>query len=130
MPTIVIKPDRDVDFYIGWSTVTENPHWWGPRSEVTAYLAERASAYHDDQPEVRLARADRYGTSDMSVREGEWGDDGLIYEQRGILPRRHLVAACEALGRADEAAVWALLEPFEDHDAGDNSPKLSGGESA
>lgn len=115
MGTIVIKPERDRDFYIGWSTITENPHWWGPRAEVTAYIAESAHPDHlDSQPERRLARADRHGTSDMSIRDGGWDDAGFIYEQRGWLPRRHLVALCEALGRDDEPAAWDLLEPFDD----------------
>ena len=116
MPTIIIKPERDRDFYIGWSTITDNPHWWGARAEATRYLVRdaRRRGVADHPPEERLARADRYGTSDMSVREGGWGDDGLIYEQRGVLPRRHLIAACEALARDDEPAVWDLLEPFED----------------
>ena len=96
MGTIVIKPERDVDFYIGWSTITENPHWWGSRAEATEYLAEDRSRRGniDHPPEERLARADQHGTSDMSVRDGEWGDDEFIYEQRGILHRKHLIEAC------------------------------------
>ena len=115
MGTIVIKPERDVDFYIGWSTITENPHWWGSRAEATEYLAEDRSRRGniDHPPEERLARADQHGTSDMSVRDGEWGDDEFIYEQRGILHRKHLIEACRRLAGGDEPGVWDLLEPFE-----------------
>jgi hypothetical protein len=114
MPTIVIKPDRDRDFYVGWSTVTENPHWWGPRAEVTAYIAEKATGHREDQPDRRLARADEYGTSDMSIRDGGWDDEGFVYEQRGWLPRRHLAEMCRLLEAGNDAGVWDLLEPFDD----------------
>lgn len=113
MGTIVIKPDRDRDFYVGWSTVTENPHWWGPRAEVTAYLAEQATPDRQSQPEARLARTDERGTSSYNG-EGGWDDDGFIYEQRGWLPRRHLAEVCRLLEAENEPAVWDLLEPFDD----------------
>lgn len=116
MGTIIIKPERGEDFYVGWSGIVEAPVWWGTRDEVTRYLVEdrRLRGNVDDLPEVRLARADQYGTSDMSVREGAWADEGLIYEQRGILPRRHLAEMCQRLAENDEPGVWDLLEPFED----------------
>jgi hypothetical protein len=116
MGTIVVKPDRDVDFYVGWSSVTESPHWWGTRSEAAEYIHEdaRQRGGVDDPPEKRLARADEHGTSAYDRRDGGWDDDGFIYEQRGWLPRRSLAAACALLGAGREAAVWDLLEPFED----------------
>lgn len=111
---IVIKPDRDRDFYVGWSNVTDSPIWWGPRTEVTAYLAEETAAGdRQSQPEVRLARADERGTSSY-IGDGAWHDEGFIYEQRGWLPRRHLAEVCRLLEAENEPAVWDLLEPFED----------------
>jgi hypothetical protein len=116
MGTIVIKPERDVDFYVGWSSVTERPHWWGSRAEVTGYLDEdrRRRGGIDHPAAERLARADEYGTSDMSIRDGGWDDEGFIYEQRGWLRRDRLVEACRCLAAGDEPGVWDLLEPFED----------------
>lgn len=116
MGTIVIKPDRDTDFYVGWSSVTESPHWWGPRSEVTRYLLDdaRRRGGIDDPPGDRLQRADQHGTSAHDRRDGGWDDDGFIYEQRGVLPRRHLAEACRLLEVGDESAVWDLMQPFED----------------
>lgn len=116
MGTIVIKPDRGRDLYVGWSTVVEAPVWWGTREQATRWLTEAATRHPDrqNQPDVRLARADRYGTSDMSVRDGGWDDEGFVYEQRGWLPRHRLAALCEALARDDEPAAWDLLEPFDD----------------
>lgn len=39
---------------------------------------------------------------------------GFSYEQRGVLPRRHLARACELLGEGRQSEVWDLLVPFED----------------
>ena len=118
MGTIVIKPERDTDLYVGWSTIVEAPVWWGPRAEVTQYLIEDAAKPYGDStsPEARLARADANGTSALGgfAFFGRWDDEDLIYEQRGLLPRRCLIEACEALAREDESAVWDLLEPLED----------------
>lgn len=116
MGTIVIKPERAADFYVGWSTVTESPHWWGSRAEATGFLSEDRARRGgvDHAPEERLARADEHGTSDMSIRDGGWDDEGFIYKQRGWLRRDRLVEVCRLLAASDEAAVWDLLEPFDD----------------
>jgi len=112
---IVIKPERDVDFYVGWSNIVECPVWWGTRAEATQYLEEdrQRRGGMDDLPEVRLARADEHGTSDMSIRDGGWDDEGFIYEQRGWLRRDRLVEACRRLAANDETGVWDLLDPFD-----------------
>jgi hypothetical protein len=79
------------------------------------YLTEEAAKGPSDPPAERLARADRNGSSAYNYKiDGGWDDEGFTYEQRGWLPRERLVAACEALERDDQAAVWDLLEPFED----------------
>lgn len=120
MPSYVIKVDRDVDFYVYWSDITENPWYWGDRAEVLRYLYES----HPEgvfSPEWRMERADSYG---CSARWPSWTDpiygwdhDKLIYEQRGTLCRSKLRALCEAMEREDEEAAWDLLEPFEDRDS-------------
>lgn len=115
MGTIVIKPERDVDFYVGWSSVTESPHWWGSRAEVTPYMEDDARRRgHVDPVGPRFARADEHGTSSIGAIEGGWDDEGFIYEQRGWLRRDRLVEACRRLAAGDEPGVWDLLEPFED----------------
>ena len=112
MPRIVIKPERDRDLYVGWSTIVEAPVWHGPRAEVLGYLAQEAIRYPTDDPETRLARADATGTS-AHDGDGGWDDPGFIYEQRGWLPRRHLAEMCRLLEAGNEAGVWDLLEPFD-----------------
>lgn len=122
MPSIVIKPERDGDLYVIWSTIVEAPTAWGTRTEVRGYLAEdweerfpgRAPDSLDDF-DARLDRADANGTSALGGFSffGRWDDDGFVYEQRGILPRRHLARAVELLEADREPEVWDLMEPFE-----------------
>ena len=108
MPTIIIKPEHDRDLYVAWSTVVDSPLAWGDRDWMWDYL--------DDDAAERLDRADANGTSAAGGYAwfGRWDYERFVYEQRGVLPRKHLASVCEALERGDEAAVWDLLEPFED----------------
>jgi hypothetical protein len=114
MGTIVVKPDRDKDLYVGWSSIVDAPVWWGSRAEVLQYLADDGRGWSGDAPDIRLARADETGTSAYDKRDGGWDDEAFVYEQRGLLPRRRLAEACHLLGANNEPGVWDLLEPFED----------------
>ena len=118
MSVIVLKADPGLDFYVGWSTEFEAPVWWGSRVDARRNLDEDAERPYGDRtdPAGRLARADCNGTSALGGFSffGHWSDERLTYEQRGCLPRGRLVEACRALSRGDEAAVWDLLEPFEE----------------
>lgn len=61
MPTFIIKPDRDQDFYVAWSSIVDAPTAWGDRDEVA-----RAVADYDGPGEAkpdRFDRADRHGSS-------------------------------------------------------------------
>lgn len=115
MPTIVIKPSRDEDFYVGWSTIVEAPVWCGSREEAAQILVLDASG-SPDQPESRLVRADINGTSAAGdfAWFGRWDYEAFIYEQRGRLLRERLAQAVRLLESGDESAVWDLLVPFED----------------
>jgi hypothetical protein len=99
----IIKPDRDKDFYVGWSHVCEMPAWCGTSAEAIA----------EGCPPSRLRRADENGTSMKDSFGCDWDDSGLIAEQRGYLPRARIGAYAVAWldGRQDEA--FDLLEPFE-----------------
>lgn len=114
MGTIVIKPDRDVDFYVGWSSIVEAPVWCGTRADVIPFTEDEARNRPSSPPAERLARADHNGTSAFDG-DGGWDDtEGFIYEQRGWLRRDRLAEACRLLLAENEAAVWDLLDPFED----------------
>lgn len=116
MGHIVIKPERDRDLYVVWSTIVDAPLAWGDRAEVHDYLTRDQPGHGLAGPAARLDRADLNGTSALGDFSffGRWDDEGLGYEQRGYLPRQHLARACELLGEDREAEVWDLLKPFED----------------
>lgn len=111
MSSYIVRPDRAEDWYTVWSDSVDAPLAWGTRAEL------EAEAHPDDRltPE-RFARADEHGSSAMfgsPVIYG-WGQEGWIYEQRGVLPRRNLRAACERLAADEHDPITDLLEPFED----------------
>jgi hypothetical protein len=61
MPQYIVKPERDRDFYIYWSTVTDSPWQWGTRAVM--------EAEDDDgsfKPE-RFARADQTAASRLRL---------------------------------------------------------------
>ncbi len=118
MVTIIVKPERETDFYVGWSTNSESPVWWGTHVQAHQYLTEDAKKPYGDRtdPDVRLDRADINGTSALGgfAFFGRWDYEAFIYEQRGYLPRWRLTEVCHLLAAEDEAGVWDLLEPLED----------------
>jgi hypothetical protein len=106
----VVKADPGEDWYVVWSNNVDGPLAWGTRAEL------EAEALPDDQlTPQRFTRADERGSS--AVFGGPiygWDHDGWIYEQRGVLPRRNLRAACERLTADEHDPITDLLEPFED----------------
>lgn len=111
MGRLILKPDRDVDFYVEWSTIVDSPIRSGPRAYLEAELGPDSA--------VRFDRADKHGSSSL----GRWygfDDTGLITgeplpEQRW-LPRSKLAAYAKALDINDRAAAMGLTEPIEDED--------------
>lgn len=60
MPAYIIKPDRDEDFYVRWSTIVDCPTNWGPRATFM-------------EPPERFERADANGSSMLPDPElGDW----------------------------------------------------------
>lgn len=79
MPTVIIKPDRDADFYVAWSTVVDGPGPSGTREELMAHVADHPEWYGHDYPGPRFDRADEFGSSAQPQwKFGWWDDDGLI----------------------------------------------------
>lgn len=110
MGHILIKPSRDRDEYVYWSTIVEAPIGYGNRADILKVLAgDRPS----DDPEQRLERTDKFGSS---AKDGfyRWDDASFIYEQRGHLLREHLYRAAELIDEGRESEVWDLMTPFED----------------
>lgn len=118
MPSYILKPDRDVDFYVEWSTVVDNATRVGPVREFP------------DVPDERLIRADRQGTSCKGFeREGDgylpggWDDEELIVTNTNRrdhpfywLDRTNLLAYGRLLYEGKDTEAEALLRPLHDED--------------
>ena len=132
MARFIMKASPTDDLYCEWSSIVEAPTWIGTRSELIAYLSEhrfegdRCQAHAPEEAEARIARVDQTGTS-VRFRigphiEGSWDDEGIIYQQQGMLPRSRLTAFLRRfIGASDGEPEWCedpdvsdLLDPFED----------------
>jgi len=108
----IVKPAPDSgDFYVIWSDNSDGPVAWGSRAYLTPLLDEA------DRTADRFDRADATGssalwptTTDPYLRFGQ----GLIYDQRGWLPRENLAALCERLTADQTDPCTDLLQPFDD----------------
>jgi hypothetical protein len=125
MPTFIVKPDRDEDFYVAWSTVVDSPTAFGSRANITRIGHAHAT------PE-RLARADEYGTSmcDPDLPRDRqwfgWRDDEFIVMEVEIadrrqggayfVPRANVRALCVRMGEDELADVSDLLVFHPDED--------------
>lgn len=106
MPKYLVKTNRDEDFYVYWSEITDSPYFWGTRDEVSVY---------DEINDERIERADKTGTSAFDSRFGGWNDEGWVYEQIGWLPRQNLKSLCLWLDEhGEDTDVSQFLEPLED----------------
>lgn len=116
MGRIIIKAAPDRDLYVEWSTIVEAPVFIGGRAETLAHLHREQEG--GDAPEVRLARVDETGTSAKGSYAwfGAWDDEGLIYEQRGSVPRERLCDFLDAYLRDDEEAALSFVVSFERED--------------
>lgn len=110
MPSLVVKPEPDQDFYVVWSMGVDNVTYAGTREEL-----QRGPAAADLTDE-RFERADTYGTS--ARPDGEmagcygWDHENFVVKNDGTrpgfwwLPRGRLRAYVEG----DES----VLEPLDD----------------
>lgn len=110
MPTFIVKPERDRDLYVAWSSVVDAPTGFGSRSELADVMQSRGE---DASPE-RFDRADAHGSS---ARFGKpvaygWGDEAFIV---------HEVPGGPALIRRDRMVAWLeagcpadMLDPIEE----------------
>jgi hypothetical protein len=112
MGQTLIKPDRDEDFYVLWSSIVEAPLAWGTRAGIIAYGL-------GDDAEERIARTDKNGTSALWPSTGSYAyayndDDGIVYQQQGIVRRHNLKELCNRLAQSEDPDLSDLIEPFED----------------
>lgn len=110
-PVLIVKPDPDVDCYVGWSTVVGAPLHAGTRVETEAVLAGQAAAGYvrplaGHSPGERLWRADVAGSSVLPDA------GGLLFGWpcvRFVVRRHPGVAGSVSVARSDLAAYAALV---------------------
>lgn len=116
----IIKVSRDADLYMEWVHTADGPGRIGTRAEFLAILPEH---WHDGCPsclcnsdEDRMARADETGSDYRGDIATTWDDTGLVCMSpvMGWLPRARFEAFARAALAQDEAALQALLDPFDD----------------
>lgn len=110
MPSYLIKPDREENFYCYWSEIVEAPHCWGDREYVEAYMEKIGENAGD-----RWERTDETGSSAFPPFY-KWGQGQgyIIYEQRGMLPLGHLKDFLESYDEETGHFDLSYLEPFDD----------------
>jgi len=117
MAYYVIKPDRDADFYLRWSTHVDDLVYGGDRAEMLAYLEHMRDLNweHDIviNPGAELARADHFGTSARDMFGG-WDASGLVVHGTGWLSRERWADYVRAYNETRRADAAAMLEPFDD----------------
>lgn len=114
MGSIVIKPNRDEDLYLIWSSIVDAPTYYGSREELLDDEIHWLTPEHID-------RADATSSSSLIFPETWDKDWSLIFMNSGSIPRSRMKALLEVLlSRPDDGREWedpnvlALLDPFED----------------
>lgn len=97
MPSYIVKPERDVDFYFEWSTIVDCPDAWGTRAELEA-------SHHVPTSPERFERADTTGTSSL---DGFFDWDDTEFVVREIGPETFVV------DRANMRAFCLSLDPYD-----------------
>lgn len=122
MGTVIIKPKRDEDVYVLWSTNSDGPWMIGTREETLDELIEYSEMKeHHARPETedRLDRTDKYGTSER-IGVHTWVEDSTwIWHQIGTVKRSNIgtLAELELSGvEWPDPRLQAIIEPFEDED--------------
>lgn len=84
MPRYIVKPKRDEDFYVEYSTIVDSIVGWGTREQ---FKNDPALGRNVDERERRLARTDKYGTSCLvDFGDGRWygWDDEEFTMREGV----------------------------------------------
>ena len=118
MADVIIKPNRDEDFYILWSMNADAPISWGSRAD----LEQLAPKYFPRNNRVaRFNRADETSSSGRGDYATTWDEDSeYVYHNQYTIRRSRLKELIEVLktlpndGSQDECGdVMVLMEPEE-----------------
>jgi hypothetical protein len=115
VPSFIVKPDPDDDFYVEWSTVVDAPTAYGSREELTADLGPRSGSAE------RFDRADEFGTSmcdPLLPRDDQffgWNDKEFTVHNVGaptgkLIARKDIRELCERLD--SDTDISHLLKPL------------------
>ena len=121
MPTFIVKPKPDEDFYVAWSTIVDAPGAFGDREAIKRDIWAKAT-------DERLDRADEYGTSmcDPDLpRDRQWfgwhDEEFMIREVvpdrdggTWVAPRENLRAICEGIDAGQDVTPLLRFEPYDD----------------
>lgn len=118
MPSFIVKPNPDRDFYVRWSTIVDDATACGSRAELTEYLT-KFKPYWEADP-ARFERADETGTSGYDEAEGflGWDTDEFFinqFEEPRFVRRVDLEAYASARcanDEPDEALQYTYKEDF------------------
>lgn len=113
MPHYIVKPVKDEDFYVDWSTITDAPSMWGTRAQL---IGRRVAP-------VRLKRADETGTSSFHG-EYKYEDGDFLVRNIGtqdfLVSRTNMRAFLASLRIEGSLAkaTWdtSLTRPWEPED--------------
>jgi len=117
---MIIKPERDVDRYIEWSTIVEAPITWGTREEIIAGAAEDA-IFGGEPIERRIERADATSSSHR-IERTTWDEDTEFdyilvgYILRSDLPKLLDILESDLTMPDDDPRIMELVHPHEEED--------------
>ena len=117
MASFIVKPTRDREFYVRWSTVVDDVTACGSRAELTEYLAKFGKPNEADT--ARFDRADETGSSAYGGLYGWDRDEFWLgqYEEGRAVKRADLEAYAVALcsdGEMDDAIEHTYLLPDDE----------------
>lgn len=92
MGHVVVKMDRDEDFYVAWSSGVANVVFYGTGAELVEFEMEEAASRAQELAEQSIAKADEKGT-DCQMGRGAYTD--MVF--RKMLKKQLKVAAEEEL---------------------------------
>lgn len=123
MPSFIVKPVADEDFYVVWSTIVDAPTAFGTLGELAAELGPKKGA-----PE-RFLRADEFGTSmqdpqiprdrqwfgwhDKAFQLMEWPWPGRRHDGIYQVPRENVRALCEQ-NEDEDPSPLLIFTQFDD----------------
>jgi len=119
MGRMIVKPNREKNLYVLWSSITDTPLMWGKRRHFLKWAKDPANwdVLSPDQIEAMLDRADATSSSSRIFPES-WDEDfSIIYAGYGYIMNSEQEKLLEVLELkdvdTDDPRALALLHPFE-----------------